>query len=261
MRFKISSNETNVKQEIIDYFISNCSCKIVDEDYDLHIIINKTDKNSNMIIKDSKVFIYAGDDISIKDFCDKLIERYNIESINFISGCRDIDTITNKEDKVKINYDKIHNVISRGVDDPYIPEESANKAHTTKSRFYSVRSSLNNSESEKWCGESLTHAIRECDKYTGYKVFSDTGDIIYTSNKYKVILKNNDDSGCLKTRMLIRNKGLGIKVLNNDSKLVSVPDGTEVIVSKISSKKSEIIIHLDGEIIKTEVATSILSRM
>ena len=83
MRFKISSNETNVKQEIIDYFISNCSCKIVDEDYDLHIIINKTDKNSNMIIKDSKVFIYAGDDISIKDFCDKLIERYNIESINF----------------------------------------------------------------------------------------------------------------------------------------------------------------------------------
>lgn len=260
MRFKITSDETTVKEQIIDYFASNCTCKIVDEDYDISIEIYLTYKKSNMMIRDNNIIIHAGEDISIKDFCDKIIEMFNIDSINLISKCKDIESITKKEEKIAINYDKVNNVISRGIDDPYVPEESAKIVDQTNSSFYSVRRSLNDAASEKWCSESLTAAIRECDKYAGYKVFSDTGDLIYTSKKYKVALEKKNVDYIDKTRF-IRNNGAGIKVKNKDLKLINIPDGTKVIVSKISSKVSEIIIHLDDGPIKTEVATSILSRL
>ena len=44
MRFKITSDDTTVKEQIIDYFASNCTCKIVDEDYDISIEIYLTYK-------------------------------------------------------------------------------------------------------------------------------------------------------------------------------------------------------------------------
>ena len=263
IRIKINSFEISYKNTIIDYLNEVSICKFVDgeELTDVTIEILNYEGSSYYDIKRDAVFIYLDKNSNqnhsfLRKVCDIIIEVFDIESINFDLRLKNIDNVSDINDKLNANYDKIGNTYSRGRDDPYI---SLDTIKASKGAIvYSVRRSLKDSASEKYCGESLTQAIIECDKHTGYKVYSDKGNMVYSSKMYKVDL--NSDIKTEKQIMYIRNRGAGIQVKVNNIP-VNIPDGTEVIVSRISSKISEIEIHLNGRRIKTEVATSILSKM
>ena len=60
--------------------------------------------------------------------------------------------------------------------------------------------------------------------------------------------------------MKIRNNGAGIRVVV-DNAPINIPDGTDVIITKVNPKKSEILINIDKRNIATEVKNSILSDM
>ena len=263
IKIKINSFEISYKNTIIDYLNEVSICKFVDgeELTDITIEILKHKGSSYYDIKRDDVFIYLEENGKnnhsfLRRVCDIIIEVFDIESINFDLRLKNIDNISDINDKLTANYDKIGNTYSRGKDDPYISLDTIKASKG--SNVYFVRRSLGDSASEKYCGESLTQAIMECDKHTGYKVYSDKGNAVYTSRMYKVDL--NSDIKAEKQLMYIRNRGAGIQVKDGNIP-INIPDGTEVIVSKISSKISEIEIHLNGRKIKTEVATSILSKM
>lgn len=262
-RIKINSEEISFKNTIINYLNEVSVCHFVEGDELADVVVNIYKYNGNSyydIIKyNMQVFVNENDntDIFLKKVCGIIIEVFDIDSINFDLRIKDIDNISDINDKLNANYDKIGNTFSRGKDDPYISLDTikASKGST----IYTTRRALNDAESEKYYGRSLSNAIRECDKHVGYKVFTDNGNLVYSSKMYKIDLNNNNKSE--KEFMVIRNKGVGIKIKDNYGNLIKIPDGTKVIVSKISSKKSEIIIHLDEQNIRTEVNNSILSKM
>ena len=263
IRIKINSFEISYKNTIIDYLNRVSICKFVEGDESTNVTINILDYEGSSYYDINKDIVtiyldkYSNNNYEfIKKVCDIMIEAFDIESINFDLRIKNIDNVSDMNDKLNANYDKIGNTFSRGKDDPYISLDTVKASKG--SNVYSTRRSLNDSDSEKYCGESLTRAIMECDKHAGYKVYSDNGNVVYSSKMYKVDL--NSDVKVEKQIRYIRNRGAGIQIKVNNIP-VNIPDGTEVIVSKISSKISEIIVHLNGQNIKTEVATSILSKM
>lgn len=264
IRFKITGDSTQCIDSISKYLTDNCVCKINDNTKIPDVIITIHDDECspyyNIFNTNVDIYIPTGDHTEfLYKVCDIVFKTFNIDSLNFKMLYKDISIASDIEIRNKANYDiTSDNKFSRGKDDPYISTETAKRAKYSSG--YVVRRTVESYETEKYSGPSLNRAIIECDKHTGYKVFNDEGQVIYISKKYKTELSNKSISDTSR-HMKIRNNGSGIRVLNNRIP-VNIPDGTDVIVSKISSNnKSEIIIPFDNTRIKTLVSNSVLSEV
>ena len=268
IRIKINDFGNDTFTSVItNYLISNCVCKFVSEEKNADIIINKiyTSSTNYYDIRKNNIDIYLNSNDNYRDFIEQvlniIIKAFNIDSLNFESfDMKDLDNITEKEIIFAANYDKKGNTYSKGKDDPYISKETAKASHYSSEYVVCRNLDYNNlAETAKYVGSSLANAINECDKHTGYKVYNEKGEVVYTSKKYKISLDDVGDPN-IKKHMKIRNKGIGIRIGEGPSS-INIPDGTDVIVTKKRTKKSEILIYLNGKKYYIEVNNSILSEI
>lgn len=256
IRFKFSGTNHLIQNTIKKKLKENCVCDFNDTTFDIEIITLEGNEGPKFDIKDSVATIITtqayDSDKFVNDFLDFLFKRFKIESLNFDF---DIKTVSDEEDKeirLSANYDKINNTLSRGIDDKIISVDTAKRA-LPSTGYYVARTITG--PSIVYTGPSLNKAITECDKYAAFKVFDYNGRVIYTSKKNKTVINDKEKIINKETTAIIRT-GHGIKLNNRH-----IPDGTKVIITKRSNKKSEIIIHLDGERIIAEVLNEVLSLM
>ena len=261
IRFKLIGSNNPILNTIEKKLKENCVCEITnDTTYDILIDAQVTEDYGPFfdIVNGNEVKITTTykfeSEAFINYIIDTIFKRFNIESLNFDLDIKTADTEENKEISLVANYDKINNIMSRGKDDAEVSLETAKRAYA--SILYVVRRAFNNPVNEKYVGESLNKAIIECDKYAGFKVFDNTGKVIYSSQKNKININNMKRNIMEKEYAFIRTNNGGINIENT-----FIPNGTQVIINKKSDKKSEIIIHLDDKQIKGEVINSILSSM
>ena len=258
IRFKISGDNQPLLNTICKKLKENCVCCFDDTTYNIEINIHNSDFGPSFDIIGNKVSVFTVKDYNSEDFVRTIVSsifrKFNIESLDFDLTVKDADTIENSEINLGANYDKKANILSRGIDDPVISLDTAKRAKS--SLIYVVRRNFMDIDSERFQGESLTKAIMECDKHACFKVFDDTGKVIYSSKKNKTVISDNSNlDKKLDEKAAIRT-GNGIRING-----IHIPDGTIVNITKRSNIKSEIMIHLGKEMIKTEVFNNILSRV
>lgn len=258
IRFKISGDNKPLLNTICKKLKENCVCCFDDTTFNIEINVHNSDFGPTFDIISNKVSVFTKEDFNSEDFAKTIVSavfrKFNIESLDFDLSVKDADTVENSEINLGANYDKKANILSRGIDDPVISIDTAKRAKS--SLIYVVRRNFMDVDSERFQGESLTKAIMECDKHAGFKVFDDTGKVIYSSKKNKTVISDNskidkklDEKAAIRT-------GNGIRING-----IHIPDGTIVNITRRSNIKSEIMIHLGKETIKTEVLNNDLSRV
>ena len=257
-------NFKNVETFLCKYIKENTTCKVNEIEFaDLNIYIKKSllDENSFNFINKKDLEIRLKDDIVNPDYliiiCKTIFKKYNIDSLDFELPFKDINIMTNIEDKLSTNYDKdIKNkVYFKGKDEPNIELHTIRRAKG--SLYYFTRRSFNDDESEKYSGQSLIKAITECNKYTGMSVFNENGKLIYKSPKNKMTPIQNYLDKNSKRAVINVPTGTGIYVLNENKKY-HIPNGTEVIITKIHHSKTEIKIIIDKKKFTAQIESSYL---
>ena len=120
--------------------------------------------------------------------------------------------------------------------------QTVKRAKTNNSSIYVVRRRFLDDESTKYMGASLVKAVTECKKYSGMSVFNQNGELIFKSTRNKVTPIQQPKECITKRAQLNISTGTGIYV-GNRGKRIHIPNGTEVIVSKISNSNTEIIVE------------------
>lgn len=264
---KISQFEFyNVAKFLEKYIKENTICRVNESNNpDITISIHKIplEKDSSskytFIEASNEMMILLCDDIVdesfLKKICNIIFDHYHIDSLDFDIPFKDVNIVTDIEDKLSANYDKTDTAYFKDKDEPTIELHTARRAKG--SLYYYTRRTFNDIESEKYSGSSLIKAVSICNKYTGTSVFNEEGKLIYKSTRNKITPTQNLSERVTKYAVINTPTGTGIYV-SDGVKRFHVPNGTEVLITKIHNTKTEIIVTIAGKKLKSEVSSSCL---
>lgn len=260
---KISGNNfKNVIEFLTKYIKENTTCKVNESNTNqLIILIEISSESPSYYYENNNLIIHLAEDKVdenyLKTICKSIFNKFNIDSLDIDISFKDIDTITDVEDKLAANYDKDYEnkVYLKDENEPNIELHTVRRAKG--SMYYFTRRKFSDEENTKYAGESLIKAVAECDKYAGMKVFNEEGKLIYRSNKNKINPNQNYSDKINRHAILSTPTGTGIYVVN-EGRRYHIPDGTEVIVTKINNSQSEIVVTVANQKIKANVMSSCL---
>lgn len=265
---KISQFEFyNVAKFLEKYIKENTTCRVNESNnpditISIHKILLEKDSSSKytFIEASNEMMILLCDDIVdesfLKKICNIIFDHYHIDSLDFDIPFKDVNIVTDIEDKLSANYDKTDTAYFKDKDEPTIELYTARRAKG--SLYYYTRRTFNDIESEKYSGPSLTKAVSACNKYAGTSVFNEEGKLIYKSPKNKIAPIQNHSDKLTKHAIVNVPTGTGIYV-SNGTKKYHIPNGTEVIITKIHQSKTEIKITIGNEKFNAQIESSHLS--
>ena len=256
---KISQFEFyNVAKFLERYIKENTTCKVNESNNpDITISIHKIplEKDSSSKYKFIESSNEIVDESFLKKICNIIFDHYHIDSLDFDIPFKDVNIVTDIEDKLSANYDKTDTAYFKDKDEPTIELHTARRAKG--SLYYYTRRSFKDIEGEKYSGPSLTKAVSICNKYVGMSVFNEEGKLIYKSTRNKITPTQNYSERVKKRAIINTSNGAGIYV-SDGVKRFHVPNGTEVLITKIHNTKTEIIVTIAGKKLKSEVSSSCL---
>ena len=256
----------NVAKFLEKYIKENTTCTVNrSNNPDITISIHKVSPDKDHLPKytfieiSNEILLSLEDDVVdenfLKKICNIVFEYYHIDSLDYDTSVKDINFIDDKEEKLKANYDKIDNAFFKDKNEAII--EAAVSRRAKGSEYYIVKRKFSENEEAKYTGFSLAKAVTECNKYTGTCVYNENGKLIYKSTRNKITPTQNYSERVKKRAIINTSNGAGIYV-SDGVKRFHVPNGTEVLITKIYNSKTEIIVTIAGKKLKSEVNSSCL---